>query len=336
MDYIGNKCQVCDEAFCVGDDVVVCPECGTPHHRDCYINLGHCINEEKHVLGFDYLEDLNSQKKEVTDNNNNDETLIECKKCGAKNSGSASFCSKCGESFTQNTSTQNNNKTEEEQPSSPFSAVPGSPNILILDPLAGIKPETELGDGVTVADTAKYVKQNTPYFITVFNGIKKYSRSRFNFCAAFFGGGYLLYRKMYKIGTIITIIQALMMIASSYLTFFIETDPVFSQIITLYQEQDMNAVISKLSTLSSLESAVFMIYPLLTFLSIAISITIGFVANRIYFNHCKKEIIKIKKSVEKPEDINSVMKTKGGVNIGLGVSLWVSYIILNYLPRFFY
>ena len=336
MDYIGYKCQVCDNEFVKGDDIVVCPECGTPHHRECYSNLGHCVNESKHSQGYDYLADIEKQKE---DNITEESELITCKVCGAKNPNDAFFCSRCGEAFQKNTATDDtNNQTTNntQQPQPPFTSMPGAPNIIMLDPLAGVKPDADLGDGVTVAEAAKFVRQNTPYFATVFNNIKTFAKSRFNFCAAIFGGGYLLYRKMYKIGTIITVIEAMIMIASTYLAHFISTDPVFSQLISLYSAQDYNGVMSKLATFSSLETFVLFFYPFLSFLSLAISIAVGFLANRMYFNHCKREIVKIKKSVEKPEDVDIALKLKGGVNMGLALSLWISYIAISYLPRFFY
>lgn len=36
MDYRGQHCPICGKEFCDGDDIVVCPECGTPYHRECY------------------------------------------------------------------------------------------------------------------------------------------------------------------------------------------------------------------------------------------------------------------------------------------------------------
>ena len=51
MDYTGIKCPVCGKAFTKQDDVVVCPECGAPYHRECYRNTGHCIFLEKHEKG---------------------------------------------------------------------------------------------------------------------------------------------------------------------------------------------------------------------------------------------------------------------------------------------
>lgn len=42
---------MCGKAFVQGDDIVVCPDCGTPHHRACYRSLGHCANEAQHATG---------------------------------------------------------------------------------------------------------------------------------------------------------------------------------------------------------------------------------------------------------------------------------------------
>ncbi|MCL1831829.1 MAG: hypothetical protein FWG45_02825 [Oscillospiraceae bacterium] len=46
--FAGVKCAACVEVFKDGDDVVVCPDCGTPHHRDCYAQNGGCVHIENH------------------------------------------------------------------------------------------------------------------------------------------------------------------------------------------------------------------------------------------------------------------------------------------------
>ena len=48
MDFKKYICPVCTKQFNENDDVVVCPECGTPHHKECYNNLGKCFNEATH------------------------------------------------------------------------------------------------------------------------------------------------------------------------------------------------------------------------------------------------------------------------------------------------
>ncbi len=48
MDFTKFHCPVCNKNFSENDDVVVCPECGTPHHRECYKITGKCFNENLH------------------------------------------------------------------------------------------------------------------------------------------------------------------------------------------------------------------------------------------------------------------------------------------------
>lgn len=45
----GYICPVCMKKFTETDDIAVCPECGTPHHRECYLNNGKCALEEIHA-----------------------------------------------------------------------------------------------------------------------------------------------------------------------------------------------------------------------------------------------------------------------------------------------
>lgn len=48
----GIGCPVCAAAFKEEDDIVVCPYCGTPHHRHCYTENNKCKNLELHADGF--------------------------------------------------------------------------------------------------------------------------------------------------------------------------------------------------------------------------------------------------------------------------------------------
>lgn len=40
-------CPVCN-AKLFTDEVAFCPDCGAPHHKQCYLSLGHCAYEEFH------------------------------------------------------------------------------------------------------------------------------------------------------------------------------------------------------------------------------------------------------------------------------------------------
>ncbi len=337
MDYIGNKCPACDNYFHAHDDIVVCPECGTPMHRECYLSLGKCVNFDKHAQGYDYQEDI--KKSQAPD----DESLLTCPKCNTKNPSNAFFCSKCGNALQENKSGQDQPNFNQSPFGIPFTGqypngtnqMP-NPNVIMFDPLAGVSPHADLGDDVTVSEAAKFVKQSTPYFITIFNSIKNFSKSRFNFCAMFFSGGYLLFRKMYKIGSFITAIQAAMIILDIYLSYYITTSSAFSKFFEAVYSYDTNAAMLHMSNLQGKDLYMLLLYYAISALMLIMSVVIGACANRMYFAHCKKQINIIKKETDDKKKRDELLQKKGGVNLPLAISLWLTYIIVSYLPVFFY
>ena len=52
MFYNNAVCDGCGEPLCEGEDIVVCPVCGTPQHRRCYELNNKCVNEHLHSEGF--------------------------------------------------------------------------------------------------------------------------------------------------------------------------------------------------------------------------------------------------------------------------------------------
>ena len=52
--FYGSQCPYCKKNFAEGDDIVVCPECGTPHHRECYKEHSACANEAHHAENFEW------------------------------------------------------------------------------------------------------------------------------------------------------------------------------------------------------------------------------------------------------------------------------------------
>ncbi len=48
LNEMKEKCSVCGAYLFPEDDTVYCPDCGAPHHRDCYNTVGHCGLENLH------------------------------------------------------------------------------------------------------------------------------------------------------------------------------------------------------------------------------------------------------------------------------------------------
>lgn len=65
MTRFENKlCPVCKTRFVENADIVVCPTCGTPHHRSCYSIKNKCELEELHADGWTWNGLLPDQEKE--------------------------------------------------------------------------------------------------------------------------------------------------------------------------------------------------------------------------------------------------------------------------------
>ena len=94
MDYTGNLCPGCGNAFSDGDDVVVCPECGTPQHRECYKKDNCCVNSHRHGDGFEW-ENTSSPASVPSYTESKAEEKLPCPSCGHLNPRDAKRCENC-------------------------------------------------------------------------------------------------------------------------------------------------------------------------------------------------------------------------------------------------
>ncbi len=197
MLYQNRECPVCKKKFEEGDDIVTCPECGTPHHRECYKKTGHCINEELHASGYSYNRNVQQSTPEnntsqniehyyipsEAQNENKLKTVV-CPNCKNEVSADSPFCSVCGAHLPSSQPTF--------QPMPPFS-FPHAQEIF---------PEGEI-DGEKASDAACVVGVNARRFIPLF--LKKAKSNRkigWNWSAFIFGEYYFFFRKMFKEGAI--------------------------------------------------------------------------------------------------------------------------------------
>lgn len=216
--YENEKCPVCGEKFKDGDDIVTCPECGTPHHRECYKKIGHCINEDKHASGYEFkktgvssnAQNVSSESAEKqsapvgtyfdpnasnNENQNNQNTADsksntkKCVSCGADINKNAPFCNKCG----ARQPVQNSNNA-----TAPF-AQPFISNVK-----TGFENSDLKIDGEKAEDVAGVVGSNVPRFMSKFTSGKKVG---WNWAGFIFGPYYLFFRKMYKEGSIFLALQ---------------------------------------------------------------------------------------------------------------------------------
>ncbi|MDR0987187.1 MAG: zinc-ribbon domain-containing protein [Ruminococcus sp.] len=184
-EFKGSKCIVCGEVFGDKDDIVVCPECGTPYHRACYKSVGSCVNRTLHENKGTWKPDIGAKEEPAPD------TL--CSRCGKQNPENALFCESCGyplNSIIMDTG----DSDEQETPQDSFIMYPHLINY--SDPCCGLNPNEEF-DGVKLSEIADYVDKNTHYYIPIFKNFKTFGKNiSWNLSALVFPELYFAYRKM--------------------------------------------------------------------------------------------------------------------------------------------
>lgn len=298
-NYKNKKCIVCKELFSDYDDIVVCPECGAPYHRECYKLTNKCIYESSHGTDEAYHEENSCEEFSCN--------IKECPRCNNENPKDANFCNKCGYIFI---SSENQSSYEHLKNEIPF----------MFDPMGGISPDEDM-NGITAGELAKFVGSNTPYYMNVFKKIKDEKKGKFNFSAFLFSGVWFLYRKQYKIGTILTTI-AFSLIISTFLIGYFYTIPMLSSTPNI-------PFISKTLSIPLYQILLFLIQ-LLDFFLMLFS---GLYANKAYYKHCIKKVKKIKEMVLEKADYNEEIQRKGGVNLNLIWIIFVCYTSINFLAR---
>lgn len=360
MDFIGYDCDGCAKPFHADDDIVVCPICGTPQHRECYDNLGHCVNEEKHAENYSWEQEHKQAKEDAT---------TKCNVCGYKNSDDALFCSHCGQPIngTSQPNVDCNKKDDDQEDSdaSPFSGMGGFGfgSVPPIDFAKAFTSNEEIAPDVTTNEMTTFVGQNKPYYYTIFNRIKKFHTSRFNFCAFLFTGGWYLYRKQYLKGVIISLVVAASLILSTmYIGYFsntaysILTSGLSALDIETYTSvfQEMEVLFQGVSKLGAIEQLMFYTPVICNLLYIVIRFVCGATANKGYYRYCTDKIRFIKgknnstSTADVPKDETekavdttvssknqiALIKAAGGVNSPIAIVFLVCALIIEYLPIF--
>ncbi|MDR0914790.1 MAG: DUF2628 domain-containing protein [Oscillospiraceae bacterium] len=391
MDYTDLKCEACGKIFEQDDDIVVCPDCGTPQHRECYEANNACVFESKHKDGFVY-EDFLREKVRSGELN-----WSFCNKCGTPNRPNAAECQKCGRKMSNPAAPQgqpfvygrptvpNDNKNANEDTEkngtpqnggfggfaggfNPFFnfAVDDEPiNDVTKEHIHDYYEPTESGQKdtnfsnsqmppqpdaiplkfITMGDMAKYVKTNILYYLEVFKRIKAFGKTKFNFAAFFFSGGYFLYRKMYKLGTVLTIFYVAML----GLQMLFSASPIYTEALEIFKNSGLS--INSFEHLTQQQAFYFVMPSVCMLLRLAIMAICGAIANRCYYNHCAAKIYGLMDKAgitfeaetanaqpeeqsenaqpspptEQPtqaqawEDFDSLLQTSGGINSSFGI-----------------
>ena len=299
-----EKCPVCDSFFTSEDDIVICPVCGTPHHRECYNQLGHCANAAKHKAGFVYTAEKSSYEdsavpsaehessinksvySEMKQNLAGKNTKVKCKKCEKEINKNAPFCCYCGEK-------QDYPQYEQQAPFNPLFA-----GTVIADDY----DDNETIDGKSVKDISAAVRSNTARFIGKFRKNKKIS---WNWGGFFFGAYYLFFRKMYKEGIIAMAVSLISSLVVNGL--YVEQTAAFNSFFNMHYQEIMGGGSEELAEQMMAVMQPFMpAAMILMCVNIVISLVIALFADSMYKNKIMSVIDKVEKDMEEGEMLSQL------------------------------
>lgn len=203
-DYTGKICPFCKTEFKPNDEIVVCSECDMPHHKDCWVENQGCTTFG--CLGT--IKAADNTATSVTQNQMNYEearntastAVIYCTKCGAPNSSTSSFCSKCGNKLTTGFA------QERQAP------VYTQANPINTNPYAYVNQQSNYGangygnyqsyqtPGID-SETQQLIGTKTEYYIPKFQELKSQNKkTSWNWAAFLVTPYWMIYRKMYGYG----------------------------------------------------------------------------------------------------------------------------------------
>ena len=335
MNYYNLPCPVCGGVFKDGDDIVVCPECATPHHRECWHSNGCCVNSELHSTDFvwkrkttkaeESAPETQTPETQIPFAEENPEVTV-CHICGSENPKDALHCGNCGALFGE---TENpvkkchvcgtDNPAERlncHECGAPLSEDGGNPFMSSL----GIDENEKIGD-YTAGDYALYTQLNAKRYIPKFRNIEN-GKLTFNWGAFLFGASWFLFRKIYKVGIILltVFVSVTMMTAplqDKVLTatdeFYSQSQPLLSALenpetASTVSEEQLMQVIDKYY--SSVAKPMFILGAIL----LLERLVCGFIADKIYYKKINADLKIIDETVEDPGVRNIMIARRGSVS----------------------
>ncbi|MDL2254104.1 DUF2628 domain-containing protein [Ruminococcaceae bacterium OttesenSCG-928-I18] len=308
-----DSCQVCHKPFAKGEDVVICPSCGAPYHRECYKKEGQCVYEHKHREGFEYTPAGGAAQPEAASGPQEaggpaaqagaqNSAGIVCPNCQTINERPNIFCERCGYPL-HSEAVKGQGPAQGQAPATPPPFMMGvPPTFEQASGYGGTELKGEF-DGIPKQDWAAFIGPSVPvYFARMEQQDRRGGKISFTFSAFFFGTFYFAYRKMWGWAAI------------AFATYLL-----FSAPSILWVLMDAGIPVFAGFTLDSLATA----SAVANYLSFARNLLFGVFALYLYRRHAAKQIRSLQQNTPPPGAYQLALQQKGGVSI-LGIFLVIA------------
>ena len=312
--YEGLSCPVCQKDFADDDNVVVCPHCGLPHHRACWLTLNHCYAEQWHDTDRQWSRE--AAKKEVeaiaTTPQEQPTNSQVCSRCYTKNPEYAEICTHCGNILhPAEWSSVNEGDHPREQHYTPYRAP--------YDSRQNQYSPTDPVGTVSAAELAAVVGNNSDYYLPRFRKIAHGESGGWHWAGFLLGPIWLLYRKQYLLGSFMFIMQTILSLLTSVLY------------VPLNSAQTVQEMMEASMQIAS-EPLFFPVWVLSSVLFVG-RLLLGLRGSDLYYHHCVRKIQSAKQKV--PDISAAELSSVGGVSVGMVVLFYVlSMIVTSGLSTF--
>ncbi len=313
--FTGSECLVCKEKFIDSDDIVVCPQCGTPYHRECYAKEGSCINTSLHEENKSWSETEEAKHSES-------ELSKKCPFCNHDNKAHTLICEQCGASLIDNLKFGSENQ---QNANSGFGTQNPNHDVFTFNPqdrLCGMNPDDTLDGDVKISEAADFIGTNVPYYLMNFKRMKDTGKKiSLSFASVIFSEFYFAYRKMLPEAVIITVLKAVISIPT--LIYY------FKNMLSSFVDAGYPVKFLKSLDIEGFSFELFA--SIANYASIAIIILSFLFANCLYYRHMQRKIKKIKSQFTSKEDISAKIILSGGTSIAAVIIIAVLEVAVSFV-----
>ena len=326
-DYKNCICIACRNEFEPDDDIVVCPECGTPYHRDCWNAHGHCINTELHEKGEAWTPPVPPEEKNKAVNRKT------CPQCGAENDESNLFCTQCGSSMRAKTQDSAFMGESADSQSGWRQYIPG---MMSMQPEGN--PEEDM-EGIRLQDAVDFVGKNTAYYIPRFRYFRDQKRKLApNFVCLLFPELYFAYRKMWLLTILTIVVTFLLSIPGMLISVAYQMEEIIAMMQTRMGGLGSAAYAaieaqftSFAETLQPYSDLLYNMDLVCSYLTMAMHILLFLFGNYLYYRHALKKIRTVRADQKSLMDVQSRIRMAGGAHFGFVVLAAIAEFTLTAL-----
>ncbi len=300
--YTSSQCIICQNAFREEDDIVVCPDCGTPYHRSCWASQGKCINTSLHAVGGSWSSIQQEQRMRLGG--------TVCPHCRHVNLPDAKVCESCNGSLSA--------PSREEDPQSARIPLPGGNAYFEnTDPCCGLSPDEKL-EGERLGDVASYVQSNTLYYVPLFRRFRDTSRRiSLNLSCVLFPHLYFAYRKMWLMALLSCLVLLICSLPTTLLGMLTTlTTPEFIENLTqIYGAESVSMFDGLLAFLQAHQAVIESLNVPLYLVSLAMRLIFCLFGNYLYFRFVLKRVGHIRQHAPNDQVRRTLMRVEGGTSI---------------------